>query len=228
MPLLVAEDVIGAMMVFHRRPNYFSAELLNLVKAIAGQVAVAINNAHLYELIRDQAERLGSMLRREQEDASRSQAILEAVADGVLVTGVNNRISFINQSAEKILSLDAGTCTGSITGCVRWFIRQSAGTWMQTIRDWSESPGSYQQGDTYAEQIDLENGRIILVHLAPVILQNDFLGTVSIFRDITHEVEVDRLKSEFVATVSHELRTPMTSIRGYVDVLLDGRSRRTE
>jgi signal transduction histidine kinase len=55
-----------------------------------------------------------------------------------------------------------------------------------------------------------------------VILQNDFLGTVSIFRDITHEVEVDRLKSEFVATVSHELRTPMTSIRGYVDVLLMG------
>jgi len=93
---------------------------------------------------------------------------------------------------------------------------------MQTIRDWSESPSAFQQGDTFAEQIDLENGRIILVHLAPVILQNDFLGTVSIFRDITHEVEVDRLKSEFVATVSHELRTPMTSIRGYVDVLLMG------
>jgi signal transduction histidine kinase len=70
--------------------------------------------------------------------------------------------------------------------------------------------------------LELEDGRIALVHLAPVILQNDFLGTVSIFRDITHEVEVDRLKSEFVATVSHELRTPMTSIRGYVDILLMG------
>ncbi len=222
MPLLVAEDVIGALMVYHRKPNYFSAELLSLVKAIAGQVAVAINNAHLYELIRDQAERLGSMLRREQEDASRSQAILEAVADGVLVTGANNRISFINQSAENILSLDAGRVVGQSLDVFGGLFGKSAGTWMQTIRDWSDSPGAYQQGDTYAEQIDLENGRIILVHLAPVILQNDFLGTVSIFRDITHEVEVDRLKSEFVATVSHELRTPMTSIRGYVDVLLMG------
>jgi signal transduction histidine kinase len=60
------------------------------------------------------------------------------------------------------------------------------------------------------------------VHLAPVSLRNDFLGTVSIFQDITHQVEVDRLKSEFVATVSHELRTPMTSIKGYVEILLMG------
>jgi GAF domain-containing protein len=222
MPLLVAEDVIGALLVYHRKPNYFSSELLSLVKAIAGQVAVAINNAHLYELIRDQAERLGSMLRREQEEASRSQAILEAVADGVLVTGSNNRITFINPSAETILNLEAGRVLGQSLDVFGGLFGKSAGTWMQTIRDWSDSPGIYQQGDTYAEQIDLENGRIILVHLAPVIFQNDFLGTVSIFRDITHEVEVDRLKSEFVATVSHELRTPMTSIRGYTDVLLMG------
>jgi len=222
MPLLVAEDVIGVLMVFHRKPSYFSAELLNMVKAIAGQVAVAINNAHLYELIRDQAERLGSMLRREQEDASRSQAILEAVADGVLVTGANNRISFLNQSAAEILDLEPGRIIGQSLDVFGGLFGKSAGTWMETIRNWSDGPIAYEPGDTYAEQLDLENGRIILVHLSPVILQNDFLGTVSIFRDITHEVEVDRLKSEFVATVSHELRTPMTSIRGYVDVLLMG------
>lgn len=222
MPLLVAEDVIGVLMVFHRKPDYFSAELLNLVKAIAGQVAVAINNAHLYELIRDQAERLGSMLRREQEDASRSQAILEAVADGVLVTGSNNRISFLNQSAAQILGLEPGRVMGQSLDVFGGLFGKSAGSWMETIRNWSEGVIAYELGDTFAEQLDLENGRIVLVHLAPVILQNDFLGTVSIFRDITHEVEVDRLKSEFVATVSHELRTPMTSIRGYVDVLLMG------
>ncbi len=221
MPLLVAEDVIGVLMVFHRKPAYFSAELLNVVKAIAGQVAVAINNAHLYELIRDQAERLGSMLRREQEDASRSQAILEAVADGVLVTGGHNRISFMNRSAEQILDLESGRVVGQPLDVFGGLFGKAAGSWMQTIRDWSDTPASYD-GETFAEQLDLQNGRIVLVHLAPVILQNDFLGTVSIFRDITHEVEVDRLKSEFVATVSHELRTPMTSIRGYTDVLLMG------
>jgi len=43
------------------------------------------------------------------------------------------------------------------------------------------------------EQLTLETGHVVLVHLAPVIWRNEFLGTVSIFRDITHEVEVDRL-----------------------------------
>lgn len=221
-PMMVGEDVIGVLMVFHRKVAHFSPELLNLVQAIAGQVAVSINNAHLYELIRDQAERLGTMLRKEQEEASRSQAILEAVADGVLVTGGDNKVTFVNSSAEHILDLPSSHILSQSLDTFGGLFGKAAGTWMQTIRGWSEDSASYQSGDTYAEQIELDNKRIVLVHLAPVMLQNDFLGTVSIFRDITHEVEVDRLKSEFVATVSHELRTPMTSIRGYADILLLG------
>jgi signal transduction histidine kinase len=221
-PLLVGEDVIGVLLVFHRKVNFFGPERLGMVKAIAGQVAIAINNAHLYELIRDQAERLGSMLRKEQEEASRSQAILEAVADGVVVTGPDNRITFLNSSAADILDLQANTLIDQPLDAFGGIFGKAAVTWMQTINDWSNDPASYQSGESFAEQLELEDGRIALVHLAPVILQKDFLGTVSIFRDITHEVEVDRLKSEFVATVSHELRTPMTSIRGYVDILLMG------
>lgn len=95
-------------------------------------------------------------------------------------------------------------------------------TWVHTVKEWSQNPAAHPEGEIYSEQISLENGQVVLVHLSPVIWRNEFLGSVSIFRDITHEVEVDRLKSEFVATVSHELRTPMTSIRGYVDVLLMG------
>ncbi|KAA0284617.1 MAG: GAF domain-containing protein [Chloroflexi bacterium] len=221
-PMSVGEDAIGVLMVFHRTKNYFSAELLNLVTAIAGQVAVAINNARLYELIRDQAERLGLMLRKEQVEASRSQAILEAVADGVLVTGADNRISFVNSSITRVLGVDDTQLLGKSLEAFAGLFGSSSVEWIKTIRRWSEDPSTYQPGEMYAEQLELETGRIVLIHLAPVILVNDFLGTVSIFRDITREVEVDRLKSEFVATVSHELRTPMTAIKGYVDILTMG------
>lgn len=220
-PLMVGEDVIGAIMVFHRRLAYFTDDSLEMVQAIGSQVAIAINNAQLYELIRDQAERLGSYLRSQQMEASRQTAILEAVADGVLVTNSSNDISFVNPSAERILNISLPQVEGRSLENFTGLFGKSSQTWMQTVREWSEDSSAHS-GETYAEQISLDDGRVVLVHLAPVIWQSEFLGTVSIFRDITHEVEVDRLKSEFVATVSHELRTPMTSIRGYVDILLMG------
>ncbi|MHA0043626.1 histidine kinase dimerization/phospho-acceptor domain-containing protein [Deinococcus sp. PEB2-63] len=46
------------------------------------------------------------------------------------------------------------------------------------------------------------------------------LGHVMYFRDITHEVEISNMKSEFMSTAAHELRTPMTSIYGFTELLL--------
>lgn len=221
-PLVVGEDVIGAIMVFHRRVGYFTEDSLEMVRAIGAQVAISINNAQLYELIRDQAERLGSMLRSQQMEASRQTAILEAVADGVLVTDPANQISFVNASAERILSLAVVELVGRPIENFAGLFGKSTHTWVKAVKEWSQNPDLHQPGEMYAEQISLETGQVVLVHISPVIWRHEFLGTVSIFRDITHEVEVDRLKSEFVATVSHELRTPMTSIRGYVDILLMG------
>lgn len=45
-------------------------------------------------------------------------------------------------------------------------------------------------------------------------------GCVVYLRDITHDREVDRMKSEFLSTAAHELRTPMTGIHGYTELLL--------
>ncbi|MBA3532149.1 MAG: histidine kinase, partial [Ardenticatenales bacterium] len=48
------------------------------------------------------------------------------------------------------------------------------------------------------------------------------LGRLFVFRDVTHEREADRMRSEFVSMVSHELRTPLTAIKGFVDLLVGG------
>jgi signal transduction histidine kinase len=97
----------------------------------------------------------------------------------------------------------------------------SGDSWVRTISDWARNSDRIQHRSYLADQLLIED-KVVSVHLSPVFASNQFFGTVSIFRDVTKEVEVDRMKSEFVSTVSHELRTPMTSIKGYADLMLMG------
>ena len=46
------------------------------------------------------------------------------------------------------------------------------------------------------------------------------LSQILYFRDVTHETEVDQIKSEFLSTAAHELRTPMASVYGFAELLL--------
>jgi PAS domain S-box-containing protein len=220
-PLIMGEEVLGALLLFQSQKSAFESKQISLIEAVARQISVALNNAELFNLIRDQAEHMGSLLREQQIAASRSRAILEAVADGVLVTGEDMKITLFNASAERILGLEANQALDRPLDQFSGLFGQAAQTWMETIRAWSESPSAHQN-EVFAEQIEIDQSRVVSVHLAPVIWRSQLLGTVSIFRDITHEVQLDRLKTEFVANVSHELRTPLTSIKGYVDVILMG------
>ncbi len=220
-PLVMGEDALGALLLFHRDPGYFRAAQTSLAEATARQIAITINNAGLFNLIRDQSEHLGNMLREQQIESSRSRAILEAVADGVIVTDTTGQVTLFNASAERILDLPTSEVVGKTLDKFGGLLGRSGSEWLRTVNRWSQDAGSFQ-GENFADEIDLDNGNVIAVHLAPVFWRSQFLGTVSILRDITHEVQVDRMKSEFVANVSHELRTPMTSIKGYVEIMLLG------
>lgn len=50
--------------------------------------------------------------------------------------------------------------------------------------------------------------------------QAETVSQILYFRDVTHETEVDRIKSEFLSTAAHELRTPMASIYGFAELLI--------
>jgi len=221
-PLIVGQDALGCLMLFHRAPDHFSDNQIDAIQAAANQFAVTINNGELFQLIRDQAEDLGNLLRTQQVEASRSTALLEGVGDGVLVTEKSNEITLFNDAAEAMLELERSDVLGKSLEEFVGLFGGTAKSWMDTIRSWSANPNLPTSTEMYQERLFLEDGRVISVHLTPVRDRGEFQGTISIFRDITHQVEVDRLKSEFVATVSHELRTPMTPIKGYVEFLLMG------
>lgn len=220
-PLISNEEVIGVLMLFHDEANAFTNQQLALVEAAAVQVANAINNASLYQLIFDQAEQLGSMLRTETIQKANLKAILESIADGVIVTNGRNEIEIANMPASNILDISRKQLIGKHISELLGVYGQFGDSWQQTIADWANNAGDLEQWTYLADQLTIEE-KFVSVHLSPVLSEGNFFGTVSIFRDITKEVEVDRLKGEFVSTVSHELRTPMTSIKGYADLMLMG------
>lgn len=220
-PLISNEEVIGVMMLFHSATGAFTMQQLDLVEAAAIQVANAINNANLYLLIRDQAERLGRLLHAEQIETAKNQAILESIADGVLVADNHNKIILGNQPASVILDIPRERLIGKSINDLLGLYGHSGDSWRKTIAQWAQNISPAGNMDYLADELTIEE-RVVSFHLSPVVAGKQFFGTVSIFRDITKEVEVDRLKSEFVSTVSHELRTPMTSIKGYADLMLMG------
>jgi PAS domain S-box-containing protein len=223
-PLIAGDEAIGALILLSRERAGFEHEDIRLMSAAANQIASAIQNAALYSLIKRQAERLGLMVRTQQVESSKSRAILESIADGVIVTDDEHTIVLFNPAAERILGLAHDDVVGAPVFRIMGVYGPAGRRWSETIQAWKDAPLQVHTWEDHTEKITLEDDRVISIRPAPVVLGDEFLGTVSIFRDITRDVEVDRLKSEFVATVSHELRTPMTSIKGFVDLMLIGAS----
>ena len=220
-PIGVAGETLGVMLLFSTQPGYFTADHLRLAEAAAAQIANAVNNAALYDLIRQQAEDLGAMLKQQQVEAAKSQAILEGVADGVLFADASGRIILFNPAAERILEIPRQQAIGRSIREMLGLYGVEGRKWLAALEDWAAHPADRTPEDFVAERLQLGD-RVVSVHASPVIRGTEYLGTVSVFRDITAEVEADRAKSEFISTVSHELRTPMTSIKGYADLLMLG------
>ena len=219
-PLTVNQDTLGAMLFFSSTTSAFKPASLPVVQAAANQAAAALYHAELYRLIRDQASQQGGLLREQRVEASKSNAILESVAEGVLAADQRHRVTLLNAAAEQILDLRRNELLGRPISEIIGIYGQAGERWLRAVEAWSLPASADEHEANLEAQLVLEDGRIVALTVAPVLLDRDFLGTVTTFRDITQQVEVDRLKSEFVATVSHELRTPMTSIKGYVEMLL--------
>ena len=69
-------------------------------------------------------------------------------------------------------------------------------------------------------QVGPERREFDFASLPVMNVDQTYIGRLYVWHDVTHEREVDRMKSGFVSMVSHELRTPLTSIKGYVDLIL--------
>ncbi len=148
-------------------------------------------------------ERLDERTRQLVAQKSELTAILQSIADGVIVLDNEDNIVTSNPAAQQLLSdLSEGFSTGVLN-------EMRGGR----LPDFPATEG--EQMRRYEM-----NGRVLSASSAPVLTpEGSRMGTVMVLRDITREAEADSLKDDFITTMSHELRTPLTVVKVYADLL---------
>jgi signal transduction histidine kinase/putative methionine-R-sulfoxide reductase with GAF domain len=222
-PLGSEEEVLGVILLFHPQRDYFRQEHVWWVVAAAHNMTAAIKNAELYQLVREQAARLGQMLREQRSISSQHMAILSAIADGVAVCDERDRILVVNDAVAHVMRPPVANPVGQpAVMLLDGFSAEHQDAALAAMKEVKERFRGRPRTDPIYTTIDRDKQTVQASFTPMVDERNNFMGTVIVFRDVTVEQEVARAKNEFISTVAHELRTPMTSIKGYADLLLRG------
>jgi PAS domain S-box-containing protein len=156
---------------------------------------------------------LQRLLKIQREEASKLNAILTSIADGVIVQDLAGNTVIMNPAAENILQTMEEN-----------FLPQPQPQALLPEPRADDSAATFLSNLTgldFRESRRFEVGQRTLSALsAPVMTsEKEQLGSVVVLRDISREVESEKLKDDFITSISHELRTPLTAIKGYNQLL---------
>lgn len=147
-----------------------------------------------------------------RENMAYLSAIIDNLADGLLVVSPEGRIALVNPSMREFYGLDGDRdFTDAQLGEV---FPGEIGDVANKVRNCSDV--------VVSAEVRLSNNRIgkaVGSSISVAEPSEQCLGGVILIRDITHEKELDQLKTDFISTVSHELRTPMTSVLGFAKII---------
>jgi len=172
-------------------------------------------NANLDQVVVERTKALAESLERERIEAGRSQAILNSIADGVVVFDTDWNAILANPALIGMLDLPLELIVNKNFRDLLEHPRLSSKsrTLLHAMMEYDTQPPSFR--------IEWDK-KTLSISAAQVYdyTKDRFanIGTVTVFRDFTREAEVEKLKSTFVAIVSHELRTPLNAILGYAEM----------
>ncbi len=210
LPLVVGEQMIGLWSLQARSSGApYTSDEIRVLGALARQAAVSIQNARLVSQLEAQshwlAQEVKNRTRALEDERNRLKVILQNMADGLLVTTPDSRVLLTNAALENMVRGSAKILIGQP---ITWAVNCPALSDL-IAKSWATP------GQVVNNTFELNN----LVLYASSSTLRDRSSVITVLRDVTHQVEIDRIKSEFITTVSHELRTPLTSVMGFAKLI---------
>ncbi len=179
-------------------------------------------------LIRDISERkkteteLMSTVEAVVNEKEKIDTIVQSIADAVFVVDTNGKIVLFNNAASKMSGYTDSESLGKKYDRILNFVLEDQmkkdGKNVKRILDVSEKRGM----SNHTVLINKDDDQIpVSISSAPLKGGKDeVIGSVIVFRDVSKERQIDKMKTEFVSVASHQLRTPLSGIKWFTELLL--------
>lgn len=182
----------------------FSRRILSPSKDEIGELAVTLNKM---------AQDIENKIKEIKTQNQKLSAIFNSMIEGVIVLNKTGHIVSVNSTIEKIFGVTKDTVEGKV--------------FLEAMRnnDIAEVINAIlKEGKPVTSEITLiyPIRRIFEVSATPIFDNDAITGCLVVIHDITELRRLETVRSDFVANVSHELKTPLTSIKGFVETLLEG------
>jgi PAS domain S-box-containing protein len=227
-PLIAKGELLGALNLAADSTATFTPEYNDIAREIAAQVAIAVQNAQLYDRTQRHAAELEQRVTERtaelQQAKERVETILNHSSDAIAMTWPDGMIQQTNPAFNRLMGYQDDEAVGQP------LMPLSSPAEKQALADAIQRVVT--DGETRMVEIDAyrSDGRLFdaEVVLSPIVGQDQQVsGIVCTVHDVTarNQVqreleELNRLKTEFLSTAAHELRTPLTSIQGFSEILL--------